>query len=480
MKPIELVKELTKRLSRSSTPVRSVIIFGSATRPQDYVEELSDIDVAVICDGISPKTREIVLEGAREVSPHLSPIALDRSGLETEFSIPSDLAFLIQRGEPILLDERTGSIIQRRIRPTKGTAKGLVRGATIASKMAFRSYQRGELKEALNHTYHALRHGVRYRALEAGKFPISDAEVLQAAGEKERKHLQYLISLRYDFKNAIKNPEEIADAILKSDRLIDSLLGLGETVPLEHLTRMCYARVICYPKPNLDSLRRRIDQIKELGLEAIEFTGGKVVNDRFVLGKGCVSVVVIGLRKRKRFALKILRTDSGRESTEHEVGMQEIANTVGVGPMLYGHGRDVILMELIKGTHFPDWLKSEGLRDVRTTRRTLRELLEKCWRLDSVGLDHGELSRAPKHIIVDKAGNPRFVDFETSSNVRRVGNVTSIAQYLFIRGEIARIIQGVVGKIEREELVAALRAYKARGTRQDLERIIDVCHLARE
>ena len=86
-------------------------------------------------------------------------------------------------------------------------------------------------------------------------------------------------------------------------------------------------------------------------------------------------------------------------------------------------------MQLIDGDLLPNWLETN--KDQSTVKQVLGEVLEQCFRLDQAGLDHGELSKAPKHLLVDKAEKPFIVDFETASVERRVANVTAVCQYLF-------------------------------------------------
>ena len=59
-------------------------------------------------------------------------------------------------------------------------------------------------------------------------------------------------------------------------------------------------------------------------------------------------------------------------------------------------------------------------------KKTVKKVLEDCYRLDQLGLDHGELSNISKHVIVGK--KTTLIDFESSSTNRRVSNVTSACQ----------------------------------------------------
>jgi putative serine/threonine protein kinase len=132
-----------------------------------------------------------------------------------------------------------------------------------------------------------------------------------------------------------------------------------------------------------------------------------------------------------------------------------------------------LLMEFIEGIHFPQWIESLKGKDVQSRlRKVLHDVLEQCYRLDEAGLDHGELSNAPKHILVDADDQPFLVDFETASTNRKVSNVTSICQYLFFRSQVAEKVKIKLEEIDEKELITTLRAYKWERTRENFEKIL--------
>jgi putative serine/threonine protein kinase len=91
----------------------------------------------------------------------------------------------------------------------------------------------------------------------------------------------------------------------------------------------------------------------------------------------------------------------------------------------------------------------------------LVDILEQCWSLDEAGLDHGELSKAPKHLLVDKDNRPFIVDFETASVVRKVINVTSVCQFLCMgNSRAAQLLSEVFGVKQTSELIAAVTNFK--------------------
>jgi len=239
-----------------------------------------------------------------------------------------------------------------------------------------------------------------------------------------------------------------------------------------------YGRVLCYPKYDLVELRKRVNELNRLEVEALEFVGDKTVSDMSVLGKGCVGIVVAACTKRGKVALKIRRMDADRSEMQHEAEMLEKANRVKVGPKLLGVSENFLLMEFIKGPLLFHWLSTlKGRQKKPWVQKALRDLLEQCWRLDEIGLDHGELSKAPKHIIIDDEDKPHIVDFETASINRRVSNVTSMCQYLFIGSEVAKVIRTRLGCIDRDALIACLKKYKRRHSRRNFKSILKTCNL---
>jgi len=246
-------------------------------------------------------------------------------------------------------------------------------------------------------------------------------------------------------------------------------------IPIEKLSEEPYASIVCYPKPSKTELRKRMHELKRLGVEALVFGGKKHVFNLSVLGKGCVGIVTLAFRNCEKTALKIRRTDADRSRMHCEAELLKKANSVSVGPRLLGVSKNFLLMQYIDGDLLPEWLeKRQGKIQIR---KVLREVLEQCYRLDKIGLDHGELSHAPKHVIISKAGEPFIVDFETASIARKPSNVTSMCQFLFIGSESARKIAVSLGEKDKATVVEALKRYKDDRSRENFEKILRACSL---
>jgi predicted Ser/Thr protein kinase len=112
-------------------------------------------------------------------------------------------------------------------------------------------------------------------------------------------------------------------------------------------------------------------------------------------------------------------------------------------------------------------LKGRG-RKARV-KATVKALLEQCVRLDAYGLDHGELSRAHKNVLISKGDHPWILDYESASLMRRVNNFTSLAQYILLSGRFSRKVIRILGPVDRDELVKYLRIYKSGRTNDAFE-----------
>lgn len=246
------------------------------------------------------------------------------------------------------------------------------------------------------------------------------------------------------------------------------------TVPVQELNAEPYASVVCYPRVTTDEMQSRLQELKELGVEFVEFSGKGAAFTLPVLGKGYVGIVVVAHVGSEKYALKMQRVDSDRESLEREADLLAKANRVGVGPKLVGVTKHLLLMELVDGDLLEKWLEKHRKSD--SVRKMLSDILEQCWRLDEIGLDHGELSKAPKHLLMNKTDKPFIVDFETASLNRNASNVTSVCQFLFQgNSKVCKSIAEVLGQRDRDKLVSALKRYKKERDRLNFEAILEVC-----
>jgi putative serine/threonine protein kinase len=246
--------------------------------------------------------------------------------------------------------------------------------------------------------------------------------------------------------------------------------------PVEILTQEPYSAILGYPKATRRQLRSRLIELKRLGVESVSFQGPVLIGKTAVLGKGYTAVVVLAKRGAKRVALKIRRTDSPRESMERERMLLEAANKAKVGPKLIEGGDNFVIMEYLDGKKIYDWINDlKGKGRVAKLKSVIKKVLQDCYELDRIGLDHGELSNITKHVIVGKS--VRIIDFESSSLERKVSNVTSATQALLIASSIAKMVGRIYRVPPKQKIIEVLRKYKENPNDGSFEKILEVLKL---
>jgi len=244
-------------------------------------------------------------------------------------------------------------------------------------------------------------------------------------------------------------------------------------VKISKITEPPYSNIWVYPRGTRAQIKSRIKELKALGVESISFQGELQVGTISILGKGYVGIVVLGKFGRKKIAIKIRRNDSPRKNLKKEAQLLQITNRCGVGPKLIGFSKNFLVMEYLEGEKIGKWVS-----DLKTNLRSsqiktvIKKVLEDCYKLDVIGLDHGELSRMPKHVIVGK--KITIIDFESSSMERRVSNVTSATQAFFIGSRISKTVKRVYKIPEKKKIINVLRRYKQDQSRESFESLLNV------
>ena len=231
--------------------------------------------------------------------------------------------------------------------------------------------------------------------------------------------------------------------------------------------------LITYPHYSECEYKDRIIEMESLGITSIILgDGGKtIINGAHVAGKGCVGIVVKSNAGSKVCALKIRRTDADRKTMDNEVHFHKMANSAGVGPILGAHTKNLIAMEYVSGQSIIDWVGNNKATKSKM-RDVARDILEQCFSLDAAGLDHGELSRLARHVIV--SDRPYIIDFESASTIRKTCNVTAAAQSIFLYGIVANKVKKILGNTDREKtIIDALRTYKHLHTRANFDAVLD-------
>ena len=247
-------------------------------------------------------------------------------------------------------------------------------------------------------------------------------------------------------------------------------------VQIRKITEPPYSDIWVYPRGTKAQIKSRIKELEDLGVESISFQGKLEINTINILGKGYVGIVVLGKIGRKKVAVKIRRNDSPRKNLKKEAELLKIINKHKIGPKLIASSKNFLVMEYLDGEKIGDWV--DGLKKKGSSTQLkiiIKKVLEDCYSLDKIGLDHGELSNLTKHVIIGK--KITIIDFESSSMDRKVSNVTSATQALCIGSRISKIIGGVYKIPKKQKMITVLRRYKLEGTRESFENLLSVLKL---
>ena len=235
-----------------------------------------------------------------------------------------------------------------------------------------------------------------------------------------------------------------------------------------------YITIVGYPNATRKQVLLRIAQMKKLGINSISFQGDLKVGSICILGKGYVGIVVLAKLRKKIVALKIRRTDSQRKEMNTEAKLLQIANSSGVGPCYITSSKNFMVMEYLEGKKIASWIKElKGKGSSSKLKSIIKKTLVDCYNLDRIGLDHGELSNISKHVIVGKS-KTTIIDFESSSTKRKVSNVTSATQGIFIGSGISRSIQKIYKIPSKDKIIDALRNYKHDSSKKNFDMLLKI------
>ena len=230
-----------------------------------------------------------------------------------------------------------------------------------------------------------------------------------------------------------------------------------------------YSKILCFPKVKESEVKKRLNELKKIGVTHVSFTGPLQIEKCHILGKGYVGMVVLAKKNNEIVALKIRRIDSPRKNMSNEAKLLQIVNKLDIGPKFIKNSKNFLVMEYIEGEKIIDWAKKTETKS-QEVRSVLNNVLRECYLLDDTGLDHGELSTIDKHVIVGKNKNT-IIDFESSSTNRKPSNVTGATQGILIGTGLAKIIQKKVKLPPKETIINLIRQYKKNPNLENFEKI---------
>ena len=239
--------------------------------------------------------------------------------------------------------------------------------------------------------------------------------------------------------------------------------------PISGFKKNPYKKILTFPEGKESEIKKRLTELKKLGITHVSFTGPLQIEKCNILGKGYVGMVVLARKDSKVVALKIRRIDSPRKNMTNEAKLLKTANKINIGPKFIKKSKNFLIMEYIEGEKIIDWAKKHETKSGEICS-VLNNVLRECYLLDSIGLDHGELSTIDKHVIIGRNKNT-IIDFESSSTNRKPSNVTGATQAILIGTGLAKIIQKKIKLPTKSKIISLTREYKKNPTLENFENI---------
>ncbi len=251
---------------------------------------------------------------------------------------------------------------------------------------------------------------------------------------------------------------------------------MSDFVPLDEALDSNVGRFLCWPVFDREVAEERVSQLKDICVESVALGGPHGVLGCPILGKGHVGVVIRAMYEGREVALKCRRTDSDRTTMDNEARLLMKANEAGVGPCVYAHSRDFIIMEKLEGPYFGDWV-SENIEKRDEIRKNVSAIIGIARKLDTARIDHGELTKIRRHYIVTEDG-PRVIDFESASLGRTPQNLTCTVQSMFLQTRFARALAEAYPMPDKNELLKVLRRYKESPNEENYTEVLKAINLS--
>lgn len=210
-------------------------------------------------------------------------------------------------------------------------------------------------------------------------------------------------------------------------------------------------RILCFPYTCGDEiLKSRIDELKILNVAELLLEGKvSIYGNIRIIGKGHRGVIIKCILEDGSHALlKIRRLDADLLTIVKEALFLKMANSVGIGPKLLNYTSNMLVRKFVEGDGLRIFVRVKSPDQLLTL--SIKCILQ-AYKLDRIGLFHGELSRPEKHIIIDKIGHPWIIDFGSASVSQSRSNVTQLISYFFVKGsEYSKKIYDYYGYPDQE------------------------------
>ncbi len=232
-----------------------------------------------------------------------------------------------------------------------------------------------------------------------------------------------------------------------------------------HLSVEDFCRILKLYKYDVNTCRMLLEKMRNHGGidYFLNYGPRRVYGELRVVGVGFTGILLLASSTRGIVLTKIMRKDSRRKSMLYECNITRTASSLGVSPRIYACDDEYIIMEYIDGTSLAEYIEKYGeLRSIYDLKLALKSILYKTFLLDYNHIDHGELSRPYKHVLISPKGL-FIIDFDSASLSRIPRNLTSILGGLFFRrNKFSRRLKDILCVTDKQlrEVQTMIRYYK--------------------
>ena len=114
--------------------------------------------------------------------------------------------------------------------------------------------------------------------------------------------------------------------------------------PISVFNKEPYKKILAFPEGKQTEIKKRLTELKKLGITHVSFTGPLQIEKCQILGKGYVGMVVLAKKDKNVVALKIRRIDSPRKNMTNEAKLLKTANKNNVGPKFIKNSKNFLII----------------------------------------------------------------------------------------------------------------------------------------
>ncbi|GAB6064957.1 hypothetical protein JCM9492_00490 [Aquifex pyrophilus] len=163
------------------------------------------------------------------------------------------------------------------------------------------------------------------------------------------------------------------------------------------------------------------------------------------LGEGWRGRVYKAVYNGKKVAVKVAKAPDKVKAIQKEAEILEKLKGLEGFPQIIAKGEDFFVYEFIEGKPYGKLKLNEEEK-----KRILREVLERAYILDRLGINRDEFSDIRKNVLVDEKGNVYVIDFDRGTFKKNPSNVRQFLQILRREGFISQEEAIELGKRYKE------------------------------